>query len=180
MTAPVDPTIVIRPASDADLPQLTAIYNHYIQHSVATFDIEPFTVETRRAEWFSRYAQSGRYRVFVAEQCGAVIGFTYSSQFRPKAAYDSSVETSVYCAPEQTGNGLGRRLYEALFDVLRVEGVHQAFALISLPNDASEKFHERFGFQRSGVMRAAGRKFDRYVDVAIFQRAIEEPTRDST
>jgi phosphinothricin acetyltransferase len=180
MTAPVEPSIVIRQASDADLPQLTTIYNHYIQHSVATFDVKPFTVEKRRAEWFSHYAQTGRYRIFVAEQRGAVLAFTYSSQFRRKAAYDSSVETSVYCAPGQTGNGLGRRLYAALFDALRVEGVHQAFALISLPNDASEKFHARFGFQQSGVMRAAGRKFDRYVDVAVFQRAVEasrvEPT----
>jgi phosphinothricin acetyltransferase len=174
MTVLADPTIVIRPASDADLPQLTAIYNHYIQHSVATFDIVPFTVEKRRDEWFSHYAQSGPYRIFVAEQRGALLGFTYSSQLRPKAAYRTSVETSVYCDPNQTGNGLGRRLYEALFDALRAEGVHQAFALISTPNDASEKFHERFGFRRAGIMREVGQKFGHYVDVAIFQRGVED------
>ena len=110
----------------------------------------------------------------------SILGFAYSSQFRPKAAYATSVETSVYCAPAQTGNGLGRRLYAALFDALAAEGVHQAFALISLPNDPSEKFHERFGFRRVGVMREAGQKFGSYVDVAVFQRDVEDSADKST
>ncbi len=173
MTESIERSIVIRQASDTDLPQLTSIYNHYIQHSVATFDIVPFTVEKRRDEWFSHYAQTGPYRVFVAEHRGSILGITYSSQFRPKAAYATSVETSVYCDPTQTGNGLGRRLYAALFEALREEGIHQAFALISLPNDPSEKFHERFGFRRIGVMREVGQKFGSYVDVAVFQRDVE-------
>ncbi len=179
MAEACESSIIIRAAVDADLPQLTTVYNHYRQHLVATFDIMPFTVEKRRAEWFSQYVSSGPYRVLVAEHRSTLLGFACSSRFRPKTAYDRSVETSAYCAPGQTRNGLGRRLYAALFDALRAARVHQAFAMISLPNDASEMFHERVGFQRSGLMRAAGRKFDRYVDVAIYQRAVDEPGPES-
>ncbi len=164
--------LVIRAASDADLPQLTEIYNHYIVNTAFTFDVEPFSVERRRAEWFSHYGPSGPYRVLVAAGGGGVEGFTYSSAFRPKQAYATSVETSVYCAPEATGRGIGRRLYEALFDELAKTDVQRALALITRPNEPSEALHRKMGFELSGVWTDVGRKFDRYWDVAVWQRAI--------
>ena len=162
----------IRAASEADLPQLTEIYNHYIVNTAFTFDVEPFSVERRRAGWFSHYAPSGPYRVLVAVGGGGVEGFTYSSVFRPKQAYATSVETSVYCAPEATGRGIGRRLYEALFDELAKTDVQRALALITRPNEPSEALHRKMGFELSGVWTDVGRKFDRYWDVAVWQRAI--------
>ena len=102
---------------------------------------------------------------------------TYSSPFRDKAAYDSSVETSVYCRDGETARGLGRRLYQALFAALAEEQIHQAFALITLPNQPSVKLHERFGFTLSGVWREVGRKFDHYWDVAQYQRPIQPDAR---
>lgn len=160
----------IRAAVDADVPALTALYNHYIETSSATFDLEPWTVERRRAEWFANYAPSGPYRVLVADDAGRIVGMTYSGPWHRKAAYRTSVETSVYCLAGETGRGVGRALYEALFAALADEGLHRAFALITLPNDASERLHERLGFARVGVLPEAGRKFDQFWDVAIWQR----------
>ena len=163
----------IRAAGEADLPQLTEIYNHYIVNTAFTFDVEPFSVELRRNEWFSHYAPSGPHRVLVAISAGgSVEGFTYSSAFRPKAAYATSVETSVYCAPEATGRGIGRQLYEALFDELAQTDVQRALALITRPNEPSEALHRKMGFELSGVWTDVGRKFDRNWDVAVWQRAI--------
>ena len=162
----------IRAAVDDDLPALTALYNHYIETSTATFDLEPWTVERRRAEWFSKYAASGPHRVLVAEEAGRIVGMTYSGPWREKAAYRTSVETSVYCLAGETGRGLGRALYEALFEALAAEGLHRAFAQITVPNEGSERLHERMGFRRVGVLSEAGRKFGRFWDVGIWERAL--------
>ena len=163
---------LIRPAADADLTALTAIYNHYIETSAATFDIRAFSTERRRAEWFNKHAPSGPHRVFVADDAGRVLGFAYSGAFRSKQAYETTVETSVYCAQGETGRGLGGKLYQALFDALASEDLEQAFALITLPNEPSEELHRRFGFERVGVLRSVGRKFDQLWDVALYQRPI--------
>jgi len=114
-------SVQVRPATDDDVPRLTEIYNHYILTTPATFDIEPFTVEQRR-EWFSHYSDTGPHRVLVAEVDGLVTGMAWSSAFRPKRAYETTVETSIYCAPEATGMGIGVVLYEALFEALAGKG----------------------------------------------------------
>ncbi len=166
------PELEIRAAADSDLPRLTEIYNHYILHTAFTFDIEAFTTERRREEWFSTYAPQGPHRVLVAVEDGDLTGFTYSGPFRPKQAYQTTVETSVYCDPESTGRGVGRRLYEALFDELAGEDVHRAIALITRPNDPSEALHRKLGFELAGLWTDVGRKFDQFWDVAVWQRPI--------
>jgi phosphinothricin acetyltransferase len=160
----------VRPATLEDLPRLTAIYNHYIVNTPITFDLEPFSVEQRRAEWFDNYADAGPHRLLVAEQDGVVQGYTSSSRFRPKRAYETTVEMTILCAPEAVGHGIGQRLYDVIFDLLRGEDVHVAVAAITLPNDASCALHERFRFRRVGELREVGRKFDRYWDVAWYER----------
>src|SRR5579859_387225 len=109
--------IITRPALRADLPRLTEIYNHYVIHTPVTFDLEPYTVE-RRAAWFEQFAPAGRYRLVVAEVDGRVEGYAGTMRWRPKAAYDTTVETTVYSSPETVGKGLGRVLYAALFDAI--------------------------------------------------------------
>ncbi|MGE5594955.1 MAG: N-acetyltransferase family protein [Hyphomicrobiales bacterium] len=162
--------LFIRDATATDLPRLTEIYNHYILHTAITFDIEPLTVEQRR-EWFSHYATEGPHRLFVAEADGVVLGSAWSSEFRPKRAYDSTVETSIYCAPEATGKGLGRRLYAALFAALATQPqLNRAVAAITVPNDASIRLHELFGFKHVGVLSEVGYKFGRYWDVAWLEK----------
>ncbi len=162
---------VVRAARPADLEALTAIYNHYIVNTAITFDLEPFTLDQRR-EWLSHYAESGRHRLFVAACDGAVRGYACSSRFRPKGAYDPSVEVSIYLAPEYTNRGLGARLYTVLFDALRSEDVNRAYAGITLPNAASIALHRRFGFAEIGVYSEVGRKFGRYWNVQWFEKAL--------
>jgi phosphinothricin acetyltransferase len=163
--------IVVKPAVEADLSAINAIYNHYIQTSPATFDIDPWTDE-RRAEWFAHYATTGRHRVLVATDGEAVVGFTYSSQHRPKQAYDTSIETTVYVAADHLSKGIGARLYGALFDAIAGEDIHRAYAGITQPNPASVALHERFGFSRAGFYTEQGRKFGRYWDVAWYEKKL--------
>jgi phosphinothricin acetyltransferase len=163
---------VIRPAKVEDLEAINDVYNHYVTDSHVTFDDEPMTMEARR-EWFSHYADGGRHRVFVALEGDRVIGYASSSRFRPKPGYLTSVETSVYLAPDAVGKGAGSRLYKALFRSLEGEDVHRAYAGIALPNPASIALHERFGFKRVAHFTEQGRKFGRYWDVDWFERPLE-------
>ena len=161
----------VRPATEEDLEGLNDVYNDYVRTAHYTFDVEPMTIEGRR-EWFAHYGPTGRYRVIVATTGEAVIGYASSSRYRTKAAYETSVETSIYLAPEATGQGIGTKLYTALFDALKGEDVHRAYAGISLPNPASIALHEKFGFKRAGLYTEQGRKFERYWDVAWFEKAL--------
>jgi len=163
--------LAARHAREEDLPRLTEIYNHYVLATAITFDLEPFTVEERRS-WFAQFGTSGRHQLLVAERDGVVLGYACSHQFRTKRAYDTSVETTVYCAPEATGRGIGRLLYAARFEALGREDVRLAVAGITLPNDASIALHEQFGFRLVGVMHEVGRKVGRYWDVAFYEKRL--------
>ena len=133
--------------------------------------IEPIT-DAERRDWFTRFETEGPHRLFVAEEARAVLGYADSHQFRAKAAYDTTVETTVYCAPDAIGRGIGRLLYAALLDALSGTGLRMAIAAITLPNDASIALHERFGFSSMGVLHEVGRKFDRYWDVAWYEKRL--------
>ena len=155
----------------ADLEALTDLYNHYIRHTTITFDLEPYSVERRR-QWFEQYAPTGRYRLWVAELAGQVVGYATSSPFHRKAAYDTSIETSIYVASHSARQGIGRSLYNQLFASLQSEDIHRAYALITQPNPTSEAFHRGFGFEPVGHCREVGRKFGRYWDVKWFEKVI--------
>lgn len=159
----------LRAAVDADLPALTAIYNHYVVHTPVTFDMAPFQPEQRRA-WFDDHQASGRHRLLVADEEGAVVGYASTSRWRPKPAYETTVESSVYVRADLVGRGIGRQLYTALFAAMAAEDVHTIVAGVALPNAASLALHLRCGFAQVGVFRQVGRKFDRFWDVAWFQR----------
>jgi phosphinothricin acetyltransferase len=163
--------VSIRPAAVTDLPRLTELYNHYVVHTPVTFDVEPYTVE-RRAAWFEQFALMGRYRLLVAEDWGAIVGYAGTTRFRPKAAYETTVESTIYCDPAETGRGIGRLLYSALFDSIREEDVNRIVAGYVLPNPASAALHERFGFRTVGVFSENGRKFGRYWDVCWLERPL--------
>jgi phosphinothricin acetyltransferase len=163
--------VTVRPADVKDLGQLNDLYNRYVLETHFTFDIEPMTLESRR-EWFDHYSSTGRHRVVVGVSDGSVIGYACSSRWRPKPAYETSVEASIYVAPEAVGRGIGTRLYEELFKQLQGEDVHRALAGIALPNQASIALHERFGFKRVAHFTEQGRKFDRYWDVGWYEKAM--------
>lgn len=166
--------VLIRPATKSDLPRLTEIYNYYVINTPVTFDLEPHTVE-HRAGWFEQFSLAGRYRLMVAEENGTVVGYAGTTRFRAKAAYDPTVETTIYCSPDATSKGLGSSLYAALFEAISGEDIHRIVAGYALPNEASAALHKRFGFQVVGVFHENGRKFDRYWDVAWSERPLRLP-----
>lgn len=163
------PEVCVRPAVRGDLARLTEIYNHYVVNTPITFDIETYTVEQREI-WFNQFSERGRHRLMVAEENGLVLGYAGTMRFRPKAAYDTTVELTIYCAQEATGKRVGSRLYGALFEALKKEDINRYVAGYTLPNAASAALHERFGFEAVGIFTQVGRKFGRYWDVAWSER----------
>ncbi|MFJ8674236.1 GNAT family N-acetyltransferase [Streptomyces sp. NPDC093589] len=186
--------VQVRAGVETDLPALTDLYNHYVRETPLTFDTEPFTAEQRRP-WLLSHPQDGPHRLLVAREAGDdpkggpgdgpkggpgdgprgapggdLLGYATSSAFRPKPAYATSVEVTVYCAPHAAGRGVGTLLYDALFTALAGEDIHRAYAGIAQPNEASHALHTRFGFRHIGTYTEVGRKFGRYWDVAWYQK----------
>lgn len=176
--------VQVRPGTEGDLGALTDIYNHYVRETALTFDVTSFTPE-ERLPWLLAHPDHGPHRLLVAEDTGTaavdgggppggdrVLGYATSSAFRPKAAYGTSVEVSVYCAPDATGRGIGTLLYTALFEALAGEDLHRAYAGIAQPNEPSGRLHAAFGFRPLGTYTEVGRKFGRYWDVSWFEKPL--------
>ncbi|HEY1420574.1 MAG TPA: GNAT family N-acetyltransferase [Candidatus Dormibacteraeota bacterium] len=164
--------IEVRNAKPSDLDRINDIANQYIREAHYNFELVPMTMEARR-EWFSHYADTGRHRLLVGLAEGTLIGFASSGRYRPKPGYDTSIETSIYLAAEAVGRGAGSKLYDTLFKSLEYEDIHRAYAGIALPNPASIALHERFGFKRVAHFTEQGRKFDRYWDVAWYEKPMD-------
>ncbi|MFF3938951.1 GNAT family N-acetyltransferase [Streptomyces phaeofaciens] len=165
--------VQVRPGVEGDLDALTDLYNHYVRETPITFDTAVLTSEERRP-WLLSHLEDGPYRLKVAVDTDSqeILGYATSSPHRPKAAYATSVEVSVYLRPEAGGRGIGTLLYKALFEALAGEDVHRAYAGVAQPNEASVRLHERFGFRYVGTYREVGRKFDRYWDVAWYEKEL--------
>jgi L-amino acid N-acyltransferase YncA len=162
-------TVTVRSADPADLPRIAAIYDEQVRTAVSTFDLEPPPL----AYWEARVASTepGDH-LLVATSDAGVVGYAYSSTYRPRPAYARTREVSVYLSAEARGQGLGRLLYDELLARLRADGVHQVLAVIALPNDASEALHRACGFARVGVLPEVGWKFDRWIDTALWARTL--------
>ncbi|MFI6371234.1 GNAT family N-acetyltransferase [Streptomyces sp. NPDC050546] len=165
--------VQVRPGVEADLEALTALYNHYVRETAITFDTAVFTPEERRP-WLLSHPVDGPHRLMVATGTNSqeILGYATSSPFRQRPAYATSVETTVYVAPGTGRRGVGTLLYRALFEALSGEDLHRAYAGIALPNEGSVRLHERCGFQYVGTYREVGRKFDRYWDVAWYEKPL--------
>lgn len=162
----------IRPGFAEDVPRLLEIYNHYVEHTHVTFDVEPVSLE-RRLRWFDGFAETGPHRLFVASEGSDLLGYASSGVFRRKPAYARSVETSIYLAQDGVGKGVGTALYAGLLDALAEEPqAHRAYGAVALPNEASVALHRRCGFKRIATYSEVGFKFGRYWDVAWFERAV--------
>jgi L-amino acid N-acyltransferase YncA len=159
----------VRAATPDDLSGAAAIYDDQVRTGISTFDLEPPSV----AYWQHHLDSSEPGDHFlVAERDGDVVGFAYSSSYRPRPGYRHTRETSVYLAEQARGQGLGRRLYDDLLAALAADGIHVALALIALPNAPSVALHEACGFEHLGTMREVGRKFDRWLDTTWYQRIL--------
>ncbi len=163
------PTHRIRLAVPEDGGMLARIYRPAVVDHATSFEIDPPGAEEmgRRVT-----ALTTRLPWLVAERADDITGFAYAGPHRERAAYQWCVEVSAYVAPGVQRSGVGRALYTALFGVLVRQGYRNAYAAITRPNDASERFHERLGFTFVGVYRAIGYKLGRWHDVAWYERAL--------
>lgn len=171
---------LIRPATAADADAIAAIYNHYVHHSIVTFETEPVTAVDMRAR-LARLAEAGLPWLVAVERgandADAVVGYAYAGTFKERPAWRHCLETSVYVAHEAHGRGLGRALYRKLFARLATltpeqsphAPVHTLIAGVALPNVASVALHEAMGMEKVGVVREGGRKFDQWIDVGYWQ-----------
>ncbi|MEW6743830.1 MAG: arsenite methyltransferase [Planctomycetota bacterium] len=163
--------MIVRRATLGDMPSITTIANWAVLNTSAIFRTEPETSDVWAQRW---RADEDRYPWLVAEVNGAVAGFARASVFGGRCGLASTVEVSVYVAPEHHGTGVGRALYDRLIPLLRAQGYRTAVAEIVLPNPASERLHEACGFRRVGRLEQVGWKFGKWHDIGTWQLELGE------
>ena len=168
----------IRPADAADIPAITAIYAHAVQHGTASWELDPpdATEMLRRQEAIL----AGGYPYLVAERGSAILGYAYAGAYRPRPAYRATVENSIYIAPEAQGYGVGAALLDALMTACAARGFRQMIAVIGDGTGASvgsRRLHERAGFRLIGVAEKVGYKHGRWLDQMLMQKELGEGDR---
>ncbi|MEO5867503.1 MAG: N-acetyltransferase family protein [Sphingomonas sp.] len=167
--------IAVRPARPDDAAQVAAIYKPYVEQGTVSFELKARGEAQMRQRMASH---DGFYPWLVVTQGeeGAVLGYAYAGPFRDRPAYKYTTETSVYLLQGTAGRGNGRQLYDALVDTVRAQGFTHAIGVIALPNDHSIRLHESVGFRRTGVLREAGYKAGRWIDVGFWQCELNDAT----
>ncbi|MCF7569296.1 N-acetyltransferase family protein [Sabulilitoribacter arenilitoris] len=157
---------MIRPVHIEDAQSLLNIYNYYVINTAVTFDIEPITLKTfiKKLNVLKK-----DYPFIVFEENNTILGYAYGSRFRPKPAYDYVVESTVYVKYDTHGRQIGTQLYAELLKLLKKENFHTVLGVLTIPNDASIKLHERFGFKQVANLKEVGLKFGKWLDVGIWQ-----------
>lgn len=157
----------IRPAKISDLNAINEIYNEAIRTTTATFDTEPKT-EGEQKVWFDSHGPN--YPILVAESRGIVVGWASLSKWSDRRAYSGTAEVSLYVKGEFRGKGFGRKLMEAIVSKGERVGFHTVIGRIAEGNDVSVHLAESLGFRHIGVMKEAGRRFGKLLDVYLMQK----------
>ena len=165
----------IRSANEGDLEAINRVYNLEIEQGTATWDLEPWTIEQRRA-WFAGHDEMTP--VLVAEKDGEVVGFAYVTVVSTKAGWRFTREDTIYIDERFRGQRIGDRLLAALLDVAREMGVRLVIASITSTNEASIRLHAKYGFEVMGEMKNAGYKFGQWMNTTYMQVDLGEPDRD--
>ena len=158
--------MIIRKATQEDVPEMLDIYNEAIRNLTATFDLTEQSLDERKA-WFNRYCK--HYPLLVAELDGNVIGYCGLFPYNPKAAYEKTVEISIYLAAKSRGLGVGKLLMTEILSEAEKHGFHTIIAGITDGNDSSVRLHEKFGFKLAGRLKEVGFKFGQWHDVLYYQ-----------
>jgi phosphinothricin acetyltransferase len=160
---------MIRAANINDAQQLAELYNYYVRHTLITFEEEELTAG-QYAERIEKIAAN--YPFIVFEENGEILGFAYGNKWRERSAYRFALESSVYVKQGHFGKHIGTKLYEELFNLLKIQGCKQVIGVITLPNETSVKMHERFGFEKAAHFKSVGIKFDTWCDVGFWQKTL--------
>ena len=163
--------MTIRDFKPDDLPGLCEIYNYYIENTVITFEEVPLTVE-QLGKRVAAYTQHHPW--LVGEENGALVGYAYAGKWHERSAYRHSVEVSVYLRHTERGRGHGTTLYRELLNRVSQCECHVIIGGIALPNEASVRLHEKFGFNKAAHYREVGRKFGRWIDVGYWQKILPD------
>jgi L-amino acid N-acyltransferase len=161
----------IRLATLDDAAAIRTIYNLEVETSTATFDLVGRSLEDQRT-WIA--ARQGAFSAVVAEQAGDVVGFASLSPYKERAAYRTTVEDSVYVRRDEQGRGVGRALLTHVVDLAAASGFHAVMARIEAGSEASRALHAACGFGLVGIEREVGRKFGRWLDIALMQCLLSE------
>ena len=167
------PSLIVRPSTAEDLPAITRIYGHLVLHGTGTFELDvPDEAEMARR----RQDVLGKGLPWlVGERNGQVLGYAYANHFRPRRAYRFCLEDSIYLDPAAQGQGVGRTLLAELIAQCEARGARQMLAVIGdTANTGSIGVHRACGFEHCGLFKAAGWKFDRWLDVVLMQRSLGE------
>ncbi len=163
--------LTIRPATKSDVHRITEIYNEAIENTTATFDTDAKSEEDRM-NWFMNHDEM--HPVLVAENEGRVIGYASLSRWSDRCAYDGTAEVSVYIDPNFRGKGTGKKLLEVLTLQAEKIGLHNLISRITEGNLNSIHIHEIYGFEHIGVIREAGKKFGKFLDVHMMQKLLRK------
>ena len=166
---------VIRMAEETDVPGLLAVYEPYVREAAITFEYEVPTAE----EFENRMRHiTEKYPYLAAVQDGEIVGYAYASPFKGRAAYDWSVETSIYVKKGRRGSGIGSRLYAALEEILKKQHILNVNACIAYPNPESERFHEKCGYRTVAHFTKCGYKMGQWYDMIWMEKMLgEHPAR---
>lgn len=159
---------MIREATSSDAQAIVDIYNHYIIHSHATFELEAITSQDMKGR-LDKVIKFHKLPWLVMEVDQKIVGYAYSTEWKARKAYAKTTETSIYLHKDAHGKGYGKQLYTELLNVLKELGFHVLIGGVSLPNEASAKLHESLGFKKAAEFKEVGYKFDRWIDVGYWQ-----------
>lgn len=163
----------IRDVTEADLPDIREIYNHYVANSTVTFDETPMTLRQLRTK-FAQAQKSNLPFIVAVSPNGHVLGYAYVFPWKAKAAYRFTVENSIYLGPAATGKGLGKALMAQLIERSKKAGLKEIVAVIADRGaEASVRLHEHFGFKEIGHMGRVGFKFDRWLGTVLMQKSLK-------
>ena len=157
---------MIRAVHITDAQQLVDIYNYYVLNSIVTFDDEALSLESFKDK-ITRINTD--YPFIVFEENNKILGYAYGSQWRPKPAYNHTVESTVYIKHNTQGKQIGTKLYAELLKQLKLKKFHTVIGGLTLPNDASVRLHEKFGFKEVAHFKQVGYKFNKWLDVGFWQ-----------
>jgi L-amino acid N-acyltransferase YncA len=164
-------TVEILDAEPHHMPSVQAIYSHYVQHDLCSFEEEVPTAEQMQARRTEVLRRSLPY--LVALEDGQVVGYAYASPYRARSAYRHTVEDSIYVARGMHGHGIGKALLRAVIERCTASGFTQMVAVVgNSANAGSQRLHESLGFETVGVLRNVGFKFGQWVDTVLMQRAL--------
>ena len=161
---------MIRVATEADVPQILAIYAPYIETTTITFE---YDVPCKKEFMQRFYTVTAQFPWLVWEENGTILGYAYAAPPYTRAAYRWCAEPSVYLKPEAKGRGIGRKLYEALEEILKLQGYQVLYALITQENEASLAFHKKLGYETKVLFENCGFKMGRWLGVYWLEKRLK-------